>query len=165
MADENTSTPEGSEGAATAAEKPDTPREQSEESLGDAGKKALQEERRKARAAEKRLAEMESRLKEFEDRDKTEAQKLAEARTAAEQRASQAEQELMRYRVAAEKKLPAELAARLRGSTPEEMAEDADSLLELIGSQQRTPSYDGGVRTTARPTDMNSLIRQAAGRG
>lgn len=165
MADENTGITEGSEDAATATEAPDTTRERPEESLGDAGKKALQEERRKARAAERQLADLQKRLQEFEDRDKTEAQKLAEAKTAAEQKAAQAEQELMRYRVAAAKRLPAELAARLRGSTEEEMAEDADALLSLLGTQRQTPSYDGGVRTTARPTDMNSLIRQQAGLG
>jgi ATP-dependent helicase YprA (DUF1998 family) len=165
MADENT-TAEGEE-TATAPETPDAPRAQSDEGLGDAGKKALQEERRKARAAEKQLSELQKRLQEFEDRDKTEAQKLAERAAAAEKSAADAQTELMRYRVAADKKLPAELAARLRGSTPEEMAADADELLALLNAQQQrqTPNYDGGVRQTARPTSMNDLIRQTAGRG
>jgi hypothetical protein len=165
MADENT-TAEGEE-TATAPETPDASRAQSDEGLGDAGKKALQEERRKARAAEKQLSELQKRLQEFEDRDKTEAQKLAERAAAAEKLAADAQTELMRYRVAADKKLPAELAARLRGSTPEEMAADADELLALLNAQQQrqTPNYDGGVRQTARPTSMNDLIRQTAGRG
>jgi len=141
--------------------------------LGEAGQKALAAERKRAAAAEKQakasqkqLAELSARLQEFEDRDKTEAQKLAEAKTAAEREAATAKQELMRYRVAATKKLPAELADRLKGATEEEMAEDADRLLEVFGAQQRqTPSYDGGVRQSARPTSMNDLIRQTAGRG
>ncbi|GGM04807.1 hypothetical protein GCM10010099_21150 [Streptomyces cinereus] len=140
--------------------------------LGEGGQKALAAERKaktaaekQAKAAEKQLGELQKRLQEFEDRDKTEAQKLAEAKTAAESEAATAKQELMRYRVAAEKKLPAELAARLRGSTEEEMAADADSLLEVLG-QRQTPSYDGGVRKPApAPTDMNALIRQKAGLG
>ncbi|MFD7996841.1 hypothetical protein [Streptomyces mexicanus] len=170
MAEENT-TPEGvSEEAGSA-----TDTEQQEDvtaNLSDAGKKALVEERkartaaeRQARAAQKQLEDLSKRLQEFEDRDKTEAQKLAERATAAEKTAAAAQAELMRYRVAAEKKLPAELAARLQGSTPEEMAEDAEKLLALFNAQQRqTPSYDGGVRQTARPTSMNDLIRQTAGR-
>lgn len=142
--------------------------------LGEAGQKALAAERKakaaaekQAKAAQKQLDELSKRLQEFEDRDKTEAQKLAERAAAAEKQAETAQAELMRYRVAAEKKLPAELAARLRGSTPEEMAADADELLSLLNAQQQrqTPSYDGGVRQSARPTSMNDLIRQTAGRG
>ncbi|GAB2718142.1 hypothetical protein [Streptomyces bullii] len=164
MADENTSVAE-SEDAATASETPDI-RSQADEGLGDAGKKALQEERRKARAAERQLGELQKRLQEYEDRGKTETQKLAEAKTAAEQEAAETRQELMRFRVAAAKKLPVELAGRLRGATEEEMSEDADSLLALFTAQQQrqTPNYDGGVRQTAQqPASMSALIRRAAG--
>lgn len=140
--------------------------------LGEAGQKALAAERKRAAAAEKQakasqkqLDDMAKRLQEFEDRDKTEAQKLAEAKAAAESEAATAKQELMRYRVAAKKKLPAELAARLHGSSEEEMAADADSLLEVLG-QRQTTNYDGGVRKPApAPADMNALIRQKAGLG
>jgi hypothetical protein len=140
--------------------------------LGEAGQKALVAERkakaaaeRQAKAAQKQLDELSKRLQEYEDRDKTETQKLAEAKAAAEREAATARQELMRYRVAARKKLPAELADRLQGATEEEMAEDADKLLEVFG-QRQTPSYDGGVRKPApAPTDMNALIRQKAGLG
>jgi hypothetical protein len=68
--------------------------------------------------------------------------------------------------VARDKKLPAEWIDRLRGSSKEELEEDADSLLEVLKAQEKrrpTPSYDGGVRKTPAKTDMNSLIRQAAG--
>ena len=159
MAEENTTT-EGSEDAATAPDQPD-------EQLGDGGKKALQEERRKARAAERQLGELQKRLQQFEDRDKTEAQKLTDAKTAAEQQAAEATAKLLRYEVAAAKKLPAEWASRLQGSTQEDLEADADALLGALGAQQQaaTPSYDGGVRQTAKATDMNSLIRQQAGLG
>jgi hypothetical protein len=142
--------------------------------LSDAGKRALTEERkaraaaeRQAKVAQKQLDDLSKKLQAFEDRDKTEAQKLAERATAAEKQAADAQAELMRYRVAADKKLPAELAVRLRGSTPEEMAADADELLSLLNAQQQrqTPNYDGGVRQSARPASMNDLIRQTAGRG
>lgn len=133
--------------------------------LGDAGKKALQEERAKARKAAKELSELQARLKEFEDRDKTELQKLAEAHQTAEQRATAAESALARYKVATAKGVPADLVDRLKGSTEQELAEDADRLLALIGVRQ-APDFDGGARTSAgKPADMNSLIRRQAGLG
>jgi hypothetical protein len=58
--------------------------------LGDAGKKALQEERAARKAAEKLAAEQAAKLKEFEDRDKTEAEKLAAKAEAAEKKATEA---------------------------------------------------------------------------
>lgn len=143
--------------------------------LGEGGQKALAAERKARAAAEKTAGAVTKerdrlavRLQELEDRDKTEAQKLAEAKAAAESEAATARQELLRYRVAAAKKLPASLAARLQGSTEEEMAADADALLEVLGAQQQAsaPSYDGGVRKPApAATDMNALIRQKAGFG
>ena len=159
MAEDSTTTAE--QGTAT---EPDEQATQQPADLGDPGKKALQEERRKAREATKQLNELQARLKEFEDRDKTELQKLAEAHQTAEQRASTAEQALARYRVATAKGIPAELVDRLQGSTEDELAEDADRLLSLIGAR-RTPDFDGGARTTAQGApDMNKLLRQAAGR-
>lgn len=58
--------------------------------LGPAGEKALAEWKARAKAAEKERAEQATRLKEFEDRDKSEAQRLAEAAQAAEERAATA---------------------------------------------------------------------------
>lgn len=55
-------------------------------SLGDAGKKALAEERTARKAAEKERGELAARLKAFEDAQKTEAEKLAERADAAEKR-------------------------------------------------------------------------------
>jgi hypothetical protein len=58
--------------------------------LGDAGKRALAAERARANAAEKLAAEQAAKLKEFEDRDKTDAEKLTAAKEAAEKRATDA---------------------------------------------------------------------------
>lgn len=171
MADENGTTTDATEGAESAT---DTGHQDDvTASLGEGGQKALAAERkartvaeRTAKAAQKQLDDMTKRLQAFEDRDKTEAQKLAEAKTAAERDAEQARTKLLRYEVAAAKKLPSEWAARLQGSTQEELEADADALLEALGTQQQrnTPSYDGGVRQGApAATDMNALIRRAAG--
>lgn len=60
------------------------------EQLGDAGKKALQAERKAAREAEKRAAAAEARVKEFEDAQKTESEKTTERATKAEETAATA---------------------------------------------------------------------------
>jgi len=170
MADEENTAPEGVDEAGSAT---DTDQHDDTSQLGEGGHKALAAERkarttaeRQAKAAQTRLDELSAKLQQIEDRDKTETQKLTDRATAAEQAAATAQTELLRYRVAADKKLPASLASRLNGATEEEMAADADALLEVLGSQQpKAPSFDGGVRQAARPSDMNSLIRQTAGRG
>lgn len=124
------------------------------------------EVKRALNKANREAEKLRLRLKEFEDRDKTEQQKLAESHAAAEKRAVDAEMGLARYRVAVAKQLPAELVDRLRGSTEEELAADADHLLELVGAAPRGTDFDGGARTTAgKPADMNSLIRRQAGLG
>lgn len=59
-------------------------------SLGEAGKKALAEERAARKAAEKERSDLAARLKTFEDAQKTEAEKLAERADAAEKQAQAA---------------------------------------------------------------------------
>lgn len=115
---------------------------------------------RKNEAAAKRMAAL-------EESQKTEAQKLAERATAAESVAAAAQSQLLRYQVAAEKGLPAELAVRLQGSDAKELAADADKLLALLGDTKGgPPKFNGGPRKTAEgKTDMNALIRSAAGLG
>jgi len=103
-----------------------------EDTLGDAGKKALDAERKNARAAARERDALAARLKEFEDRDKTETQKLAERAEAAERRAVELETRSLRLEVATEKGLTAAQAKRLVGATREELEADADELLETF---------------------------------
>jgi hypothetical protein len=125
--------------------------------------------------ANKEAETLRLKLKEYEDREKTESQRLADDKAAAESAAADARREadaarleVTKYQVAREKKLPAEWIDRLRGSSKEELETDADSLLAVLKEQEKRrtpPSYDGGVRKpAASPTDMNSLIRRAATR-
>ncbi|WP_051549266.1 hypothetical protein [Nocardioides sp. URHA0032] len=100
--------------------------------LGDAGKKALDAERREKRAAEKRAADLEARLKEFEDRDKTESTRAIERAEAAEKAAAAAEARALRLEVASEKGLTPAQAKRLVGETREELEADASELLETF---------------------------------
>lgn len=119
------------------------------------------EMKRALNKANKEAETLRLKLKEYEDRDKTDQQKLEERATAAERAAVDAASQLARYQVAVEKGLPAELAARLQGSTPEELAKDADNLLSIFGSAGAA-SFDGGARTPAgKPQDMNDLIRRS----
>jgi hypothetical protein len=134
--------------------------------LGDAGKRALDAERKRAKAAERERDQLATRLKEFDDRDKTEQQKAADRADAAEKRAADLEMRLLRSEVAAAKGLTPGQARRLQGETQRELEKDADDLLEEFGAKNRGPgSADGGPRTTSKPTDMNDLLRQMAGRG
>lgn len=80
-------------------------------------------------------------------------QRAQEAANLATERALAAE----RKAVALEHGLPAELAERLVGSTPEELAEDAARLKGLVAPQPTTPqppagSADGGPQGTPAPT-------------
>lgn len=84
------------------------------------------------------------RLKEFEDRDLSELQKAQRDAADAKERLAQFEQTTLRQRVALEKGLPASLVGRLQGSTEEEMAADADTLMALLGKTQSTPRPDPG---------------------
>ena len=123
-------------------------------------------ERKEAQKEAKRAADLEKRLKEYEDRDKSEQEKVAERLAAAEKAAQDAESRYLRTKVALEKGLPATLANRLQGSTEEEMAADADELLVVVGTPKKPPSFDGGPREPApsADADMNSRIRQQLGR-
>jgi hypothetical protein len=156
MADDSTAT-EATENTTEAESAPE--QEQSAtDALGDAGKKALDAERREKRAAERRAAELEARLKEFEDRDKSEAQKLAERAEKAEADLAALQAASLRAEVALEKGLTPAQAKRLIGATREELEADADELLEALGAQNgpRAPRPDpnqgrqsGGTASTA----------------
>ena len=123
--------------------------------LGDAGKKALDAERRDKRAAEKRAADLEARLKEFEDRDKTESTRAIERAEAAEKAAAAAEARALRLEIASENGLTAAQAKRLVGETREELEADAKELLDTFkpastdddSHEPITDSLDLGVRS------------------
>lgn len=118
--------------------------------------------RGEAAANRTKLRDAEARLKDFEDRDKTELEKLTERADDAEKRAAAAEVELLRARVASEAGLPTELAARLHGDTEDEMRADAEQLVKLVPNQGGPPpgSFDNGTAEpgSAQPS-MDSLIR------
>lgn len=69
---------------------------------------------------------------ELEDKDKSEAAKLADKLTKAESKAAEAEAKALRFEVAADKGIPATL---LTGLTREEMESNADALIAFKGDE------------------------------
>lgn len=121
--------------------------------LGEAGKKALDAERRNAKAAAKERDALAARLQEFEDRDKSEIQRASERAEAAEKRAADLEVRALRLEVASEQGLTTAQARRLVGETREELEADARDLLETFKSASQddstenvTDSLDLGTR-------------------
>lgn len=104
-----------------------------------------------ARKWEQRAKENKSaaeKLAELEESKKTETERLTERLTAAEQRALDA----ARFEVALDKGLTRSQAKRLVGSTPEELAADADALLADLGAPApRRPQGDIGQGPRATP--------------
>lgn len=157
MADEHETTGQPETGDETTG----TPNDGGGQDLGDAGKKALAEERAARREAEKQRKELEAQLKELqplaakakqlEDAKKSEAEKLNEKLTSAEKRAADAEQRLLRAEVAAEKGLSAAQAKRLVGATREELEADADDLLTVFGSSSKDGDTSKGGKGRTSP--------------
>lgn len=128
----------------------------------DAVKNALDNERKAAKDARQRAEAAEAKVKEYDDRDKTEAQKLEDKAAEADKRASGAELKALRYEVAADKELPLKWAARLTGSTKKELEDDADALLKELKPDR--PNFDGGARKPAATDSVDDQIRRMAGR-
>lgn len=121
---------------------------------------------RKNESAAKANAGAAKRLSDLEEAQKTEQQKLEDRATKAEKDLATQQLQSTRLHVALTKQLPAELAVRLQGETEEELAADADKLLELISAKGGgTVDLGQGARGNGAPSnDMNSVLRAAAGR-
>lgn len=116
--------------------------------LGDAGKKALEAERAARKELEKQIKELQARnpvaellakLGEKPAAGQDANQAVLDRIAALERSKADAELRALRAEVANAKKLPDGLAARLQGSTKEELEADADALLALIPAATGTP--------------------------
>ena len=112
------------------------------EKLGDGGKKALDAERAARRAAEARVAELETQIgsltTEHQQAIESVTSEAATARTEAEKAAS----DVLRYRVALETGVPAKHIGRLQGDTEEALREDAAAFVADIVPGKTTPKPD-----------------------
>lgn len=152
-----------------------------EDKLGDGGKRALQEERKARRDAEKNLTALQARLQEFEDRDKTELQKAIERAEAAEKGALSMRVANTRLMAAATHNIPPDLIELLGNGTDEEIDDRAKLLAEKLAAaapppepapERRAPASTRPVESLtagAQPagqkaTDMDAILRQMSGR-
>lgn len=123
--------------------------------LGDPGKAALVRVRQEAAEAQRALAAEQAKVKAFEDANKTQEERDAEARAALERTSAENAAKALRYEIAAEKGIPLSAAPRLVGGTREELAADADKFLAdfpaLRVSVTRAPAPDPSQGP--RPTD------------
>jgi hypothetical protein len=145
---------------------------------GDAGNKTFTQEQvndliaREKGNLQRRYADyddIKSKAAQFDalaEAQKTDLERVTGERDTFKTQAESASVENLRLRVALDKKLPAELIDRLRGTTKEEMEADADQLLELVVTRRdEAPEFNGGARRGA-PTedDMNARLRAGRGR-
>lgn len=133
-----------------------------DDTLGDGGKAALQAERKRAAAAEKAAKAFEARLREIEDRDKSEMQLAAERAEAAEKRAAELEHGVLRARVAAAKGVP---ESALTGDDEKSLNAAADALIAWRDAQSngRRPAPVGGLHSGATgKTDGPTTGRERA---
>src|SRR6478736_1305352 len=86
----------------------------------------------KAEARANSNADAAKKLKEIEDRDLSELQKLQRDRDELSQKLTPLQQENARLNVALDKGLPKALAGRLQGTTVEELTADAEALMALL---------------------------------
>jgi len=131
----------------------DGDRQQGEDRLGEAGKRALHTERQARRAAERELAELRKRLQAYEDREKTELQKAQEAaeRYQAELRAARVAN--ARLMAAAMHNIPPDLIDLLGDGTDEEIEARAKLLAErLAAAQQPAPTPAPAPAQRPEPT-------------
>lgn len=153
---------------------PPTPQPPSnaDQQLGEGGVKALQAERARAAKAE---ADFKALQQQIEDSKKTAEQKAADEIAKARSEASQNAARALRYEVAAAKGLDLALAARLTGSTKEELEADADALMTLIPkAPEAAPAVPvgptvpgqqpGGTQTPALVTQSDLDALAAAGK-
>lgn len=135
------------EPAAKTGEQETTP----DEPLGDGGKKALQAERDARKAADQKVKDLE---KQIEDSNKSAEQRVVDDLKTAQAELATAKTQALKYEVAAEAGLDLKLAARLTGTTREELVADATALKELVGATPNTPQPDpnqgGGSNAPAK---------------
>lgn len=138
----------------------------------DAGRTFTQEDLNRLLAAERRASEAKfadavAKATEYDklsDKEKTDLQRQTE-------RAEQLEKDLagertarLRLEAAQEARLPVEMAARLQGTTKEELKADAEALAKLLPAQQATNSFRDAQGRAAGPAGTTDWLRESLAR-
>lgn len=122
--------------------------------LGDAGKKAIAAERARADTAEKALKALQAEAEKRANAELTELERFKKENEELRTGKTTSELEAIRFKVALEKGIPANLAARLQGTDYDTISADADSLSELV-----TPGKpNGAVRA-----DLSQGVKSTTG--
>jgi hypothetical protein len=129
----------------------------------------LRKESAKYRTQNKELADKAAKYDEYVQSQKSEQERMAEALASAQQERDTLKGEMLRFKVAQSKNLPPSLVDRLRGDTEEEMAADADALLEGLKGQfapKAKPSPDatgagvvGDADAPSNPLELAAAVR------
>lgn len=147
--------------------------------LGEAGKKALAEERAARKELEKQLAALAPLQKQVEglaplaelakvlgvkaEPGKTDVQTLTDQVAEMQRQMAASELRALRLEVAAEKSLTPAQAARLQGSTRDELAADADALKALFPAAPATTATGEPATTTTTTTPAPDPSQGARG--
>lgn len=165
MADEPTTPPQDPAATTPPAPAATEPTGQEPTDLGDAGKKAIEREREARKTAEKSARELAAKVKEFEDRDKSETQRMADELAQLREDAGKARREALVTKVAMAHKLDAEDIDLLHGDTEDELVARAARIQAL---KAHAPAGPGSVDQGAKPpkdNDINVQIRAAEAKG
>ena len=126
----------------------------------------LAKERDKRQAFEEENTALKARLAEFERAQMTEQEKTAADLKTAQDRVAALEAQIAeQHRQAAVAKalktvgLPADLAGRLQGSTPEELAADAKALAAALGEPPVDPSQGQHADGKPAPRSLTEALR------
>lgn len=124
--------------------------------LGESGKRALSSERKARRDAEKQLKELTARLREFEDRDKTDLEKAVERAQLAERDLAGARTATARLMAAAMHDIPVDMIDLLGDGTEEEIEARAKLIAEKLKAVQAPAESKRSAPAPTRPVE--SLI-------
>lgn len=158
---------------ATAGTTTDTPvvddkdTEPDESTLDDKAKQALSKARREAANLRQRLKELEpkaARLKEIEDKDKSESQRLAEQLAEKDKRIAEFEVREVRAEAAAAAGLPSTMAQFITATDPGEAKAQAKQLAEWGKSQGAVDLKQGARPNTPSKLTGDDVLRRMAGR-
>jgi DNA-directed RNA polymerase specialized sigma54-like protein len=120
-----------------------------DDTLGDPGKRALDAERKARKAAEKAAADAAAKVKEYEDAQKSEAERLAAKVAELESRAAKAEAAALRASIVNETGIPADLADLVTGADEAAMRATAERLKSHLAPAQKFGPVDTGPKNVA----------------
>jgi predicted Zn-dependent protease len=131
-----------------------------DEELGEQGKKALEAERAARKAAENDKKVRAAKVKELEDRDKTETEKAAERLSEAEKRATAVEARATRAEIAAATSVPTDILAGPESTSSEHIQAFAEKVIAYVTEASKKnpngPVIPGQGKQPDKPAKENS---------